>query len=172
MAQPYIGEIRIFAGNYAPYGWAFCDGQTLSIAEYETLFILIGTTYGGNGEETFSLPDLRGRLPIHMGTDTLGNTYQQGENGGEEQITLNVNQIPSHSHNLVASSSIANSASPANNLPGASSQIAAYINDTANAAMRNGTLAQTGGSQPHNNMQPSLCVHFIISLYGIFPSQT
>src|SRR5437773_6348776 len=120
MAQPYVGEIRIFAGNFAPAGWMFCDGQLLPISENETLFNLIGTTYGGDGQTTFALPDLRGRLPIHQGTDPAGNTYILAESGGVEQVTLTTNQIPTHTHPLLTTGTVAGQLNPTGNLTGQS----------------------------------------------------
>ncbi|HRQ41053.1 MAG TPA: tail fiber protein [Chloroflexota bacterium] len=167
MAQPYVGEIRIFAGNFAPAGWMFCEGQLLPISEYETLFQLIGTTYGGDGQSTFALPDLRGRLPLHQ-----GNSFILAETGGAEEITLTVNQIPAHSHPLLASTNIATQTSPANNLLAQSSSADLYIEDTPTANLSPNSIGPVGGSQPHTNFQPYLCVNFIISLFGIFPSPT
>jgi microcystin-dependent protein len=167
MAQPYVGEIRMFAGNFAPAGWMFCEGQLLPISENETLFQLIGTTYGGDGQSTFALPDLRGRLPVHM-----GNGFILAETGGAEQITLTVNQIPAHSHPLLASTSGGTLSSPVNNLLAESVAINPYIQDQANSNMNAAAVSAVGGSQPHTNFQPYLCVDFIISLFGIFPSPT
>jgi microcystin-dependent protein len=167
MAQPYVGEIRMFAGNFAPAGWMFCEGQLLSISEYETLFQLIGTTYGGDGQSTFALPDLRGRLPIHQ-----GNGFTLAETGGVESITLTVNQIPSHAHALLAAATNGNQVSPLANVLANSFNITPYINDVANGNMNAAAITSVGGSQPHSNFQPYLCVDFIISLFGIFPSQT
>ncbi len=127
MGQPYIGEIRMFAGNFAPAGWMLCAGQTLPISEYEVLFQLIGTTYGGDGQETFNLPDLRGRVPIHMGTGPDGTTYQQGEMGGVEEVTLTVQQIPNHNHALLASTAEGTQNSPADALPAASPSVTMYV---------------------------------------------
>lgn len=167
MAQPYVGEIRMFAGNFAPAGWMFCEGQLLPISENETLFNLIGTTYGGDGQETFALPDLRGRLPLHM-----GNGFVLAETGGAEAITLTVNQIPAHSHPLLASSSGATLATPINNVLAESVTINSYIEDVTNSNMNPATVSAVGGNQPHTNFQPYLCIDFIISLFGIFPSPT
>ena len=168
MAQPYVGEIRMFAGNFAPAGWMFCEGQLLPISEYETLFQLIGTTYGGDGESTFALPDLRGRIPIHQ-----GNSFILAETGGAEEITLTVNQIPAHSHPFLASTSVAQDPSPLNKTVG---QVAGggliYIQDAIDSNMNPQAITAVGGSQPHTNFQPYLCVDFIILLFGIFPSQT
>ncbi|MFN7940400.1 MAG: tail fiber protein [Thermoanaerobaculia bacterium] len=167
MAQPYVGEIRMFAGNFAPAGWMFCEGQLLPISENETLFQLIGTTYGGDGESTFALPDLRGRVPIHF-----GNGFILAETGGVEQITLTVQQIAAHSHSLLAAGTTGDQVSPANNLPANSFNVTPYINDVPNGNMNAAAITAVGGSQPHDNFQPYLCVDFIISLFGIFPSPT
>jgi microcystin-dependent protein len=164
MAQPYVGEIRMFAGNFAPVGWMFCEGQLLPISENETLFQLIGTTYGGDGESTFALPDLRGRLPIHQ-----GNGFILAETGGAEEITLTVNQIPAHSHPLLGSGNTASDTNPANNLL-AVLTTDAYVASNPNINMSPQAIGPVGGSQPHTNFQPYLCVDFIISLFGIFPS--
>jgi microcystin-dependent protein len=167
MAQPYVGEIRMFAGNFAPAGWMFCEGQLLPISENETLFQLIGTTYGGDGESTFALPDLRGRIPLHQ-----GNGFILAETGGAEEITLTVNQIPAHTHALLASSGSASVNDPGSNLP-ALTQAPTYFNLLDNPAnMSPQSIGPVGGSQPHTNFQPYLCVDFIISLFGIFPSPT
>lgn len=171
MAQPYVGEIRIFAGNFAPAGWLFCEGQLLPISENETLFQLIGTTYGGDGESTFALPDLRGRLAIHQGSGA-GSSYIIGETGGAEQVTLTVNQIPSHTHPMRASTSTGTQGSAAGAVPASGSGISLYRPAPANQAMAADAVQLIGGSQPHENMHPYLCVSFIISLFGIFPSPT
>lgn len=167
MAQPYVGEIRMFAGNFAPAGWAFCEGQLLAISENETLFQLIGTTYGGDGQSTFALPDLRGRLPLHM-----GNGFILAETGGAEEITLTVQQIPAHTHPLLAAGVTGDQISPSGNLPANSFNVTPYINDGPNGNMSANAITAMGGSQPHTNFQPYLCVDFIISLFGIFPSPT
>ena len=169
MAQPYVGEIRMFGGNFAPAGWMFCEGQLLPIAENETLFQLIGTTYGGDGQSTFALPDLRGRLPVHF-----GNGFTLAETGGAEQVTLTVSQIPAHSHPFLASGSVASSNTPANNVPALTqaSTITPYGTDNPLVALSPTSITPVGGSQPHNNFQPYLCIDFIISLFGIFPSPT
>jgi microcystin-dependent protein len=167
MAQPYVGEVRMFAGNFAPAGWMFCEGQLLPISEYETLFNLIGTTYGGDGQSTFALPDLRGRLPLHQ-----GNGFTLAETGGVETVTLTVPQIPGHTHPLLASVTNGNQSSPLGNVLASSFNIATYINDVPNGNMAAAAVSSTGGSQPHNNFQPYLCVDFIISLFGVFPSQS
>lgn len=171
MAQPYVGEIRMFAGNFAPAGWMFCEGELLPISEYETLFNLIGTTYGGDGQSTFALPDLRGRLPLHF-----GNGFTLAEAGGVETVTLTVSQIPAHSHAMLATTAPGNSRSLNGGLLARDSEgklpIYCAASGTPPVALTPSTIGSTGGSQPHNNFQPYLCVNFIISLFGIFPSQT
>jgi microcystin-dependent protein len=167
MAQPYVGEIRMFAGNFAPAGWMFCEGQLLPISENETLFQLIGTTYGGDGQSTFALPDLRGRIPIHQ-----GNGFILAETGGAEEITLTVSQIPAHSHPLLASADTNNTVNPQGNVLGAPLSATPYFAASPATSLSPSAAGSVGGSQPHNNFQPYLCVDFIISLFGIFPSPT
>ncbi|MGE5097167.1 MAG: phage tail protein [Betaproteobacteria bacterium] len=167
MAQPYLGEIRMFAGNFAPAGWMFCEGQLLPISEYETLFNLIGTTYGGDGQNTFALPDMRGRIPLHQ-----GNGFILAETGGAEEITLNAGQIPAHSHPLLGSKANGSTASPKGAFPASSTVITPYAPEIPGSAMSPVAIQSIGGGQPHTNFQPYLCVDFIISLFGIFPSQT
>jgi microcystin-dependent protein len=167
VAQPYVGEIRMFAGNFAPAGWMFCEGQLLPISEFETLFNLIGTTYGGDGQSTFAVPDLRGRLPIHQ-----GNGFTLAETGGVEEVTLTVSQIPAHSHPLLASTNQAAGNTPTGNVTGQVGSTQIYKAAAPGAAMAPQAVTSTGGSQPHTNFQPYLCVDFIISMFGIFPSQT
>ncbi|MFB9106997.1 phage tail protein [Flavobacterium gyeonganense] len=173
MAQPYVGEIRMFAGNFAPAGWMFCEGQLLPISENEALFQLIGTTYGGDGQETFKLPDLRGRIPIHMNNGGSGTTYNLGQSGGVESVTLTTQQIPAHSHSLLATTDLTNSANPADAyLSTTATGNKIYSTATPSVALSPQEISPIGGSQPHDNFQPYLCVDFIISLFGIFPSQT
>lgn len=172
MAQPYVGEIRMFAGNFAPAGWQLCEGQSLPISENETLFQLIGTTYGGDGQSTFGVPDLRGRLPVHM-----GNGFSLAEAGGAEEITLTVGQIASHNHPLLATNQ-GSTLSPLNATFATVSSSEAGVNayfDQSGAVLLGlvpSSLSATGGGQPHSNFQPYLCVNFIIALFGLFPSQT
>ncbi|MEA2876328.1 MAG: hypothetical protein QOF14_1524 [Hyphomicrobiales bacterium] len=166
MAQPYVGEIRMFGGNFAPAGWMFCEGQLLPISENETLFNLIGTTYGGDGQSTFALPDLRGRIPIHQ-----GNGFILAQTGGAEQVTLTVAQIPAHTHPLLGSAVNGTDANPSNSFLSNSTIITPYAPETPNVQMAANAVSAVGGSQPHNNFQPYLCVDFIISLFGIFPRQ-
>src|SRR3970040_2251325 len=165
MAQPYIGEIRMFAGNFAPAGWFFCEGQLLPISEYDTLFNLIGTTYGGDGQSTFALPDLRGRLPIHQ-----GNGFALAQSGGAEHVTLTGQQIHAHAPPLAASTGPGNVNSPAGNLTGESAAVKIYVAEQPTASLSPLAMTATGGSQPHDNFQPYLCINFILSLFGIFPS--
>ncbi len=167
MAQPYVGEIRMFGGNFAPAGWAFCDGSLLPISENEVLFQLIGTTYGGDGQSTFALPDLRGRAPLHF-----GNGFILAETGGVEEITLTVSQMPSHTHPMLASLTSAQNPQPQSSVLAQGPTVQAYITDSGQAALSSNAVTGVGGSQPHNNMQPYLCVSFIISLFGIFPTPT
>lgn len=173
MGQPYVGEIRMFAGNFAPNGWMFCEGQPLPISENEVLFQLIGTTYGGDGEETFNLPNLASRVPIHMGTGPSGTTYQIGEMAGTEQETLTIQQIPNHTHPLMASQGDGTVPNPQGNvLAQTPAGIFPYFEDAPSANMNASSITPAGGSQPHENTQPFLCINFIISLFGVFPSQT
>lgn len=171
MAQPYLGQIIMFGGNFAPLGWAFCDGQLLSIAKYDQLYGLIGTTYGGDGVDTFAVPDLRGRVPIHTGQGAGLSNRVLGESAGSETITLNSNQMPSHTHSAACSSSPGNSTSPtgnywAANANASSPQFAAALNNTMNAA----ATSAAGNSQPHDNLMPILAINFIIALEGLYPS--
>ncbi|HEV8428369.1 MAG TPA: tail fiber protein [Pyrinomonadaceae bacterium] len=169
---PFVGEIRMFAGNFAPNGWMFCEGQTVPISENEVLFQLIGTTYGGDGEETFNLPNLASRVPIHMGTGPDGTTYQLGEMAGTEQETLTTQQIPNHNHPFLASLNPATGNTPVGNLLGEQGTINLFLVDAVNTPMNAQSAQPAGGSQPHENTQPFLCINFIISLFGVFPSQT
>ena len=172
MAQPYVGEIRMFAGNFAPVGWLFCDGQQLPISENETLFQLIGTTYGGDGESTFNLPNLQSRIPLHMGNGPDGVTYQLAEAAGVEEVTLTTQQIPVHSHALLASTSPGAETGPSGNLTGTPLTKRIYAPVNSPAAMAASAITPDGGSQPHENCQPFLCINYIISLFGLFPSPT
>ena len=170
MGTPYVGEIRMVGFNFAPVGWMICQGQSLPIAENEVLFNLIGTTYGGDGQTTFNLPDLQGRLPMHMGTGSGLSSRVIGQNGGVEQVTLTTQQIPGHSH--VPRATVSGTApDPTNNYWGGFSS-AQYSDQAPNAQMAGNAAQPTGGSQPHDNMLPFLVINFIISLFGIFPSPT
>lgn len=172
----------MFAGNFAPVGWAFCQGQIMAIAENDTLFQLIGTTYGGDGQETFALPNLASRVPVHMGTGSSGTTYTIGEQAGVESVTLTTSQIPSHNHTATSSTAGGTSAAPAAGtaladevVTGAPSGGNVFLyapSGGPQVLMPATTVAASGGSQPHDNMQPFLAINFIISLFGVFPSQT
>ena len=173
MAQPYVGEIRMFAGNFPPVGWMFCDGQLLPISENETLFNLIGTTYGGDGQSTFALPNLQSRIPLHQGSFG-GQTFILAETGGTESVTLTTQQIPIHTHPLLcaASGGIPNS-NPNGGFWTPSTDMQ-YSTAPGSAVMGNPAIKSdiAGGSQPHENLAPYLCINYIISLFGIFPSPT
>lgn len=180
MSNPFIAEIRIFAGNFAPRGWAFCQGQIMSIAQNTALFSLLGTTYGGNGQTTFGLPDLRGRVPIQQGQGPGLSPRTLGEVGGTETVTLISTQMPAHNHTIGASTSPGNIANPSNNtlavgqvtVNGGTELVNMYVGSTApNVALNAQTAGVAGGSQPHNNMQPFLAINYIIALQGIFPSR-
>jgi microcystin-dependent protein len=165
MSQPYIGEIRIFAGNFPPNGWSFCDGALVPISDYEALFNLIGTTYGGDGQNTFALPDLRGRVPLH-----LGNGYTLAQNGGVESVTLTQSTVPAHTHTVLANSSSNPASLPNGNYLAAGPDI--YDQGKPGNALMAPAISAVGGSQPHDNFQPYLCLEFIISLFGIYPTPT
>lgn len=171
MSQPYIGEIRMFAGNFPPAGWAFCEGQLLPISENDALFNLIGTTYGGDGQETFALPDLRGRVPIHFGTGPGLSSRILAETGGAEEVTLTTQQIPAHTHPVRATQAIADQPLPQNHLLARPTNSDIYTGDPPDTSLAANAIGPTGGSQPHTNFQPYLCVNFIISLFGVFPQQ-
>lgn len=165
MSQPFTGEIRMFAGSFAPVGWAFCNGQLLPIAGNEALFQLIGTTYGGDGQANFALPNLQSRIPIHVGQG-----HVLGETGGTETVTLTTNQIPAHSHVPQGNSGSGNQSSPANGVWAASS-LNEYTASAADTNMNAAAILPDGGSQPHENLMPYLAISFIIALVGVFPSQ-
>jgi microcystin-dependent protein len=170
MSQPYVGEIRMFAGNFAPAGWAFCNGQLIPISENDTLFNLIGTTFGGDGQSTFALPDMQSRVPVHQGTSPFGDVYVLGQLAGVETVTLTTNQIPSHSHAPACQSTLGTQADPTNAV-WAGSSLNQYATASPATPMAAQSLTLTGGNQPHSNIMPYLTVNFIISLFGIFPSQ-
>lgn len=167
MSEPFVGEIRMFAGNFAPRGWAFCDGQLMAISENDALFSLVGTYYGGDGRTTFGLPDLRGRLPMHQGS-----TYRIGGKAGQEEVTLTASQLPSHRHALAAvGDQPGTQASPAGALPAQSFNVVPYLADAPTGSFNAAAVTDTGGSRAHSNVQPFQCVYFIISLFGIYPSR-
>jgi microcystin-dependent protein len=171
MSDPFIGEIRLFASNFAPQGWALCNGQLMSIAQNTALFALLGTMYGGNGQTTFALPDLRGRVPVHQGQGPGLTSRTQGEVSGSETVTLLSSQMPAHSHALRASTVAATGSTPAGALLGATT-VNSYDNSAAGVAMAAGAIGNTGGAQPHDNMAPTLALNYIIALFGIFPSRS
>ena len=173
MGQPYIGEIRMFAGSFAPAGWAFCDGSLQAISQNDTLFNLIGTTYGGDGQNTFALPDLRGRVPIHMGQGSGLSNRTIGENGGTEAVTITTQQLAAHTHPALCSAGGGSPSSDPANGTWAASDVNQYSNAAVTGFIGNGIpTTSVGGSQPHENMIPFLVISYIISLFGIFPSQT
>ncbi len=171
--DPFIGQIIMFAGNFAPQGWALCDGQQLAIAQNQALFSILGTTYGGNGQTTFALPDLRGRVPLHPGQGPGLSSYALGQSAGVESVTLSVLQIPGHTHTFSPSCTTdpPTSNAPDNAVPAPIESLQAFGTE-ANASMRPGNSSSVGGSQPHANIQPYNCVNFIIALQGIYPSRS
>lgn len=171
MANPYVGEIRMFAGNFAPSGWAFCDGQLLAISENETLFQLIGTTYGGDGESTFALPDLQSRAPVHMGQGPgISNSYQLGETGGVESVTVTTNQTPAHSHAFLASTGAGAANTPQGNVVASPAVAKLYRLTSPGDPLAANMIGGIGGSQPHDNLMPYIAINYIISLFGVYPS--
>ncbi|MEC7964574.1 MAG: tail fiber protein [Pseudomonadota bacterium] len=171
MSEPFVGEIRMFAGNFAPRGWAFCDGQLLAVSQNDALFSLFGTIYGGDGRTTFGLPDMRGRIPLHQGTGPGLSPRRLGAKGGEENVTLTVNQLTSHSHDLNASKQSANQASPTGRVLATGVGVRFYREQAQDVDMASTMVANTGGSRSHTNLMPALCVNFIVSLFGIYPSR-
>jgi microcystin-dependent protein len=168
----YIGEIRMFAGNFAPQGWMKCEGQILSGAEYSALFSLLGTTYGGNGTTNFALPDLRGRAPIHYGQGPGLSAYSIGQQGGTESTTLTVNNLPAHNHSINGIVEDGNNASPTGNFPAGTKLLDPEYSNSGTVTPMNANMAgYTGGNAPVNNMQPYLTVTYIIALEGIYPTQ-
>lgn len=168
MGSPFVGEIRMFAGSFAPANWAFCNGQVIPISQNETLFALIGTTYGGDGVSTFALPNLQSRVPVHMGTDRQGTVWTEGQPSGTENVTLTVAQMPQHNHTVAANASGGNTV-PTGNVYGGGQSM--FSTNTPSVAMSNAVISNSGGSVPHANLMPFLAVSFIISLFGIFPSR-
>jgi microcystin-dependent protein len=170
MSTGFVGEIRLVGFNFNPQGWHLCDGSLLSISEFETLFTLIGTTYGGDGQNTFGVPDLRGRAPIHQGTGSGLSTYVIGQQGGVTTVTLTTGQLPSHSHPIAASSNAGTANSPTNNFFGATTE--SVYTATGNAVGMGTLVGTMGGSQSHENRQPYLTMNYVIALYGIYPSRS
>lgn len=173
MSEPFVGEIRMFAGNFAPRGWAFCDGQLLAVSQNDALFSLLGTIYGGDGRTTFGLPDMRGRIPIHAGSGPGLSTRRLGAKGGTEQETLTTGQLPSHSHTVQVSTAAGTQNNPSDAFVGASPNVRLWrLSSTPpNTSLATQAVTNAGGSQPHTNLMPFLCVHFIIALFGIYPSR-
>ena len=170
MADPFVAEIRIIPWNFAPRGWAFCDGQLLPISQNTALFSLLGTTYGGNGASNFALPDLQGRAVMQPGQGPGLSLHDLGETGGSETVSLLESEMPSHAHNLVAYSGVADQRAPASNrVLARSSNATPYTASAPTQSMNYSSLAPTGGDQPHNNMQPYLTLNFVIAMQGIFP---
>lgn len=173
MSECYVGEIRIFGGNFAPVGWAFCDGSLLPISTNEVLYTLLGTTYGGDGQNTFGLPDLRGRIPLHQGRNpSTGTNFSLGQMSGTESVTLASQQLPVHTHNVSANSSTGDSPTPSNNVWGLSDGGKQYVASAPNGTMNPASITAAGGNQPHDNMMPFLTVNFIIATEGIYPQQS
>lgn len=173
MSEPFLAEIRIVPFNFAPVGWAFCDGQVLPIAQNIALFSLLGTNYGGNGQSTFALPDLRGRTPMHPGTGPGLTPRDLGESGGAETVTLTVAKMPAHSHFLKGVAAPATTSQPGNALPAiAPEDTYQAVGSKTPAPMHAQAISPTGGNQPHNNLQPYLTLSFIIALQGVFPSRS
>ncbi|SFE47453.1 Microcystin-dependent protein [Paenibacillus catalpae] len=171
MSDQYIGEIRMFGGNFPPLGWEFCNGQLLPISQFDALFMLIGTTYGGDGVSTFALPDLQGRIPVHMGrNNATGTTYVLGQKAGTETVTLTANQMPAHTH-IPNSSNLEGQTNSPENAYWASSSKIQYADTAPNATLNPAAIGAAGGNQPHDNMMPYGAVSFIISTEGIFPQQ-
>jgi microcystin-dependent protein len=172
MAQPYVGEIRMFGGNFAINGWAFCNGVLISISQNPTLYQVIGTTYGGDGVNTFALPDLQGRIPVHQGQGAGLQNYVLGQKGGVETVSLTVAQIPAHSHTAMGSATGGAASNPSNATWGNSAIANKSFGPgtSANASMNAGSLGMTGNNQPHDNLLPFLVLNFIIALYGVYPS--
>jgi microcystin-dependent protein len=171
MADPFVGEIRLFGGNFAPVGWAFCNGALMAISQNDALYALLGTTYGGDGVNTFAVPNLQGRLPIHMGTGPGLSPVVEGQAGGQETVTVITSQLPGHTHAISASTATGTKPGPGANLLAAGATTSIYTTNAANNSLNAASMAVAGNSQPHDNMQPYQCVTFIIALEGIFPSQ-
>jgi microcystin-dependent protein len=171
MSEPFVGEIRMFAGNFAPRGWAFCEGQLLAVSQNDALFSLLGTIYGGDGRTTFALPDMRGRIPLHQGTGPGLSARQLGSKSGAERVTLTTNQLASHSHDWNANTAAATDTAPQGKVLAEGVPVRLFKQEAQDVDMASSTIANTGGSQPHTNLMPTLCVHFIIALVGIYPSR-
>lgn len=175
MVEPYVGEIRIFAGNFAPRNWSFCDGQILAISQHDQLFSLLGVMYGGDGRTSFGLPDMRGRIPMHAGTGPGLSQRVQGARPGVEKVTIAKESMPTHSHVMQCSNSVASTKNPVSQVPGNGGTVGLYYSNVTDATkiadMQDGTLIDVGGTQPHSNLMPALCMYYIISMMGIYPSR-
>ncbi|SIT13104.1 Microcystin-dependent protein [Roseivivax lentus] len=172
MSEPFVGQITMFAGNFAPRGWAFCDGQLIAVSQNDALFSLLGTIYGGDGRTTFALPDMRGRLPVHQGTGPGLSDRKIGAKGGQEYETLTIQEMATHSHSFHANTATATSPNPQGNLLAEGAGVNFYNTATPDQTMNPAAIASAGGSQSHINLMPSLCVNFIIALFGIYPSRS
>jgi microcystin-dependent protein len=170
--SPFLGEIEMVGFNFAPTGWALCEGQLLPISQYAALFDLLGTIYGGDGVSNFALPDLRGRVPVAMGQGSGLSNYSIGQLGGTENVTLITNQMPAHTHAANASTSNGTSATPSGNFPAVNNEGIQHYAAASNGTMNSAAIGTAGGSQPHNNVQPYLCINFIIALEGVFPTRS
>ena len=171
MSEPFVGEIRMFAGNFAPRGWAFCDGQLLAISQNDALFSLLGTIYGGDGRTTFGLPEMRGRIPLHQGAGPGLTNKPLGSKAGAENVTLTTNHLASHTHDLNANTGPGTSDSPSGTVLAADGSIRSYSPTPQSMNLNASAVQNTGGSSVHNNLMPTLCVNFIIALFGIYPSR-
>ncbi len=171
MSEPFVGEIRMFAGNFAPRGWALCDGQLLAVSQNDALFSLFGTIYGGDGRTTFGLPDLRGRIPLHQGQGAGLSARRLGSKGGEEKVTVTTNQLASHTHDLNANTAAATGSAPLGKVLAEPTQDRIYKQVDQSVDTASTSIADSGGSQPHSNLMPTLCIHFIVALVGIYPSR-
>ena len=172
MSEPYVGEIRMFAGSFAPRNWAFCDGQLLAVSQNDALFSLFGTIYGGDGRTTFGLPDLRGRIPIHAGSGPGLSSRPLGQKAGQENVAVTVGQLPTHSHPMSASTDLADASNAAGKTIAQPSTVDLYAEEIADQPLAAGAITNVGGSQSHTNLQPALCVSFIVALFGIYPSRS
>ena len=171
MSEPFVGEIRMFAGNFAPRGWAFCDGQLLAVSQNDALFSLLGTIYGGDGRTTFGLPDMRGRIPIHAGSGPGLSPRRLGAKGGAENVTLTVNQLPSHTHQFKATQTPGIQNNAAGNVLAESFSLDIYAEDPPDTDLSSSAVTSVGGSRSHTNLMSFLCINFIIALFGIYPSR-
>ncbi|MCH9649023.1 MAG: tail fiber protein [Deltaproteobacteria bacterium] len=171
MSEPFVGEIRMFGGNFAPRGWAFCDGQLLAVSQNDALFSLLGTIYGGDGRTTFGLPDMRGRVPLHAGSGPGLSPRRLGAKAGAENVTLTVNQMPSHGHALQGTSAFVDQTTPQSRMPARSPAADLWATDFSPQTMSSASITSVGGSRKHTNLMPFLCINFIIALFGIYPSR-